>query len=72
MSATIKVNGSGPLLGKTFYGTRKAEGNGKITLVLDEPPFDSEAKEFDFSLSSGYLVHNSVECELLRMQSNKM
>jgi hypothetical protein len=69
---TIKVIGGGPLVGKTFYGTKevvldRSTGETDISLRLDEEPFPQGGHVRTFNVATGYLSEGGGETDLLKV-----
>lgn len=78
---TIKVIGGGPLVGKTFYGTKevvlsRSTGETDISLRLDEEPFPQRGQRSaipgqghvrTFNVATGYLSEGGGETDLLKV-----
>ena len=74
---TIKINGGGPLAGKTFYAIRDKGHpcvNGNCLLILDEMPFPGDnAIGLHFSIQTGYLSNEAgCESELLKVDPSDL
>lgn len=70
---TIKINGGGPLVGKTFYAVADGPLDGTNILELDSPPFQGEsALFFVFSCTTGYMIMNGFEIDLLRVDASDL